>query len=128
MEVSYAYFFWILSTIKMKFGDILVCCMRNISNMFLDQCWRLETSSRPLYGFIKMTVKRDPDIFNSWHLLFLIVPYSHFQKNETQESWHNWLLSNWSRLELSPSPRNCSKDSWKLLPLLIYINWPRLLT
>ena len=37
---TYAYFFWILSTIKMKFGQILVWSMTNISNMFLAQ-WKL---------------------------------------------------------------------------------------
>ena len=52
---TYAYFFLILSTIKMKFGQVLVCCMTNISNMFLVLCQRLETSSRPFYEFIKMT-------------------------------------------------------------------------
>ena len=31
-------------------------------------------------------------------------------------------------LEFSPSPSNCSKDSWELLPLLISINWPSLVT
>ena len=31
---SYAYFFLILSTIKTKFYQILVYCMKNISNMF----------------------------------------------------------------------------------------------
>ena len=46
----------ILSAIKMKFGKILVCYMTNISNMFLAECWRLETSSRPFYDFIKMTI------------------------------------------------------------------------
>ena len=40
---TYAYFFWILSTIKIKFGQILVCCTTNSSNIFLAQCWRLET-------------------------------------------------------------------------------------
>ena len=30
-----AYFFWILSPITMKFGQALVCCMTNTSNMFL---------------------------------------------------------------------------------------------
>ena len=35
---SYAYFFWILSSMKMKFGQILVCFMTNISNMFLAEC------------------------------------------------------------------------------------------
>ena len=29
----------------MKFGQILVCCMTNISNMFLAQYWRLEISA-----------------------------------------------------------------------------------
>ena len=37
-------------------------------------------------------------IFDSWYLPFLILPYSPFQKNETLKTWHNWLLSNWSRL------------------------------
>ena len=31
-------------------------------------------------------------------------------------------------MELSPSPPDCSKDSWKLLLLLISINWPSLVT
>ena len=94
----YAYFFWILSPIKMKFGQILVCCMTNISNMFLAECWRLETSSRLFYDFIKMTIQQDLAIFNGWHIPFLIVFYSPFQQNETLESRHIWLLSNWGRL------------------------------
>ena len=94
----YAYFFWILSPIKMKFGQILVCCMKNISNMFLAECWRLETSSRLFYDFIKMTIQQDLAIFNGWHIPFLIVFYSPFQQNETLESRHIWLLSNWGRL------------------------------
>ena len=38
--------------------------------------------------------------FNNWHLPFLNVPYSPSQKKkkDTLESWHNWLLSNWSRM------------------------------
>ena len=95
---TYAYFFWILSPIKMKFGQILVCCRTNISNMFLTECWRLETSSRLFYDFIKMTIQQDLAIFNGWHIPFLIVLYSPFQKNETLKSWHIWLLSNWGRL------------------------------
>ena len=89
---TYAYFFWILSTIKMKFGQILVCCLTNISNMFLAQCCTLQTSSRPFY-FIKMTIYQDLAILNSWHLPFLNVSYSHFQKSHTCEEsgthfWH----------------------------------------
>ena len=91
-------FFLILSTTKMKFGQILVCCMTNISNIFLIQWWRLETSSRPLYDFIEMTKKRGLAICNSWQLLFLIVSFSPFQKYQALKSWHNWLFSNWSRL------------------------------
>ena len=96
---TYAYFFWILSSIKMKFCQILVCCMTNNSNMFLAECWRLKASSRLFYGFNKMTIQQDPAIFTGWHITFLIVLYSPFQKkNETLESWHIWLLSNWGGL------------------------------
>ena len=50
------------------------------SNMFLTQCWGLETSSTPFYDFMKMTIQQDLVIFNSRHLPFLIVPYPPFQK------------------------------------------------
>ena len=95
---TYAYFFWIVSPIKVKFGQILVRCMTNMSKMFLAECWRLETSSRLFYDFIKMTKKQDLTNFNGWCVPFLTVLYSHFRKNETLESWHIWLLNNWSRL------------------------------
>ena len=85
-------------TIKVKLGQILVYCMENISNIFWTQFWALETSCRPFYNFSKMTIEEDLAILNNWHLPFLIVPYSFFKKNETLESWHNWLLSNLSRL------------------------------
>ena len=78
----------------MQFGQILVCCMTNISNMFLAECWTLETSSRLSYDFIKMTIQQDLAIFNGCHIPSLIVLYSPFQKNEILESWHIWLLSN----------------------------------
>ena len=32
---TYNYFFWILSPIRMKLGQILVCCMTKISKIFL---------------------------------------------------------------------------------------------
>ena len=69
----------------------------NISNTFLAECWRLETSSRPFYDFIKVTIQQDLAIFNSWHMPFLIVLYSPFQK---MKYWNLdiWLLSNWGRL------------------------------
>ena len=51
-----ASFFWILSTLKKEFGQILVCCKTNTSNMFIAQDWRLETNSELFYDFIKMTM------------------------------------------------------------------------
>ena len=54
--------------------------MTNISNMFLAKCWGLETSSRLFYNFIKITIQQDLAIFNGWHIPFLIVLYSSFQK------------------------------------------------
>ena len=95
---SYVHLFLILSTIKMKFGQILMCCITNSSNMFLARSWRLETSSRPLNDFIKTEISQDLAIFNWWDLPFLIVAFSPFQKIETLESWRNWLLSIWRRL------------------------------
>ena len=62
---TYAYFFWILSTLKKKFSQILVYCKTNITDMFLDQDRRLKTSSRLFYNFIKMTIQRDLAIFKS---------------------------------------------------------------
>ena len=65
----------------MEFGQILVCCMTNIYNMFLAQCWRLETSFRPIFNcplftFFKKSKKK-------WN---------------TGIFWHNWFLRYWSRL------------------------------
>ena len=127
----YAYFFRILSPITMKLGQILVCPMTNISNLFLAQCWRLESSFRPFYDFIQMAIERNLVIFNSWHLPFLIVCYSHFQKNETLESWNWWLLSNLSRLLNWKGPGTqpqFSKLLKRKLPLLTSINWPSSVT
>ena len=131
---THAYFFWILSPIKMKFGQILVCWMTNISNMFLAECWRLGTSTKLFYDFIKMKIQQDMAIFNGWHIPFLIVLYSPFKK---MKHWNLDIFGCWvigggcsikKDLESSPSPLNCSEGYWKLLPLLISINWPSLVT
>ena len=58
----------------MKFGQILVRCRKNIFSMFLAERWRLETSSRPFYDFIKM-IQQDLTIFNGWHMSFSIVHF-----------------------------------------------------
>ena len=36
-RLHFCLFFWIVSTIKMKFGQILMQCMANISNLFLER-------------------------------------------------------------------------------------------
>ena len=85
---TYAYFFWIPSPIKMKFGQILVCCMTNISNIILAECWRLKTSSRLFHDFIKITIQQDLAVFNGWHIPFLIVVYLPLQKK-----WNTGILA-----------------------------------
>ena len=72
----------------MKFGQVIVCCMTNVSNMFLAECWGLEASSRLFYDFIKVAIQQDLAIFNGCHLLFSIVLYSPFQENKTLGSCH----------------------------------------
>ena len=57
----------------MKFGQILVCCMANIFNMFLAQCWRLETALYPFMILLKLAISRDLAIVNNLHLSFLNV-------------------------------------------------------
>ena len=64
----------------------------------MAQCWWLETSFRPFYDFNEIPIQQDLTIFSSWYLPFLILPYLPFQKNETLETWHKWLLSDCSRL------------------------------
>ena len=75
----------------MKFGQILVCCMTNISNMFLAQNWRLKTSSSHFHDFIKLTIKQDLTILNSGHVQILIVSYSPlFQIKKKQKKKKHW--------------------------------------
>ena len=97
-KLHLCYFFWILSTIKMKFCQILVCCVANISNVFLAECWRLETSCRLFHDFIKMTIQENLTIFGGWHLPFLNGPDSLFFKKKKRKHWNLdiiWLFSNW---------------------------------
>ena len=60
--------------------------------------------------------------------------FSPFQKNEMPESWHNWLLSNWSRLlyrkgpGTKPQPSKLFKSFLKIITLLYIINRPSLVT
>ena len=54
----------VLSTMNMKFGQILLCCMINISNMFLANAgdWKLVPGP---YDFVKVTIQQDLAIFTS---------------------------------------------------------------
>ena len=79
--------------IKMKCGQILVYLMANLSIMFLVQCWRLETSSRPFYDFNEMAIicqflVVDIDIillFTIVNLPFLLLSYLLFQKKKKKK-------------------------------------------
>ena len=53
---TFTNFFGILTMIKMKFGQILMYLIANISNMFLVQCWGLETNSRSIYDFNEIRI------------------------------------------------------------------------
>ena len=68
-----------------------------------------------------------------WPLPFLTVRHSPFHKNETLESWHNWLMSNWSRLLNWKGPRTWPQFSKSFkrflkMSLSISINRPSLVT
>ena len=82
-----------------------VYLMTNLSNMFLVQCWRLETSSRSFYSLNEMTVWQDLSIFSIWYYPVLIFFYLNFQKIKTLETWNNCLLSNWNKLLHWTGPR-----------------------
>ena len=81
---TYAYFFWMLSTIKMKFVQSLVCCMTNVSNIFLAKCWRLEISSRLFYNFIRINYNEELFFIHlfkkmkQWNLFFFVIFISFF--------------------------------------------------
>ena len=125
MEVTFMFFFCI---VKMKFGQILVFCTTSISNMFLSQCYRLETSSMPFYNFIEMAISSYLASFNNWHLPLLIFHYSSFQKKRKRTLDIIGYYVIWSdsqtekKLELIPSLPNYYKDFWKLLPILLSIS------
>ena len=117
---TYFYFFWILSPTKIKFGQILVCCVTNISDMFLAEYWRLKTSCRLFYDYIKIIILQDLAIFNGWYIQFLIALYSPFQKNETLESGYISLLRTWGRL-LNWEGHGIWPQSAKLFKILLKI-------
>ena len=95
---TYAYFFGILSPVKMKLGQILVC------QIFITCFWLNAADWKLVPGPFMILLKWQNNelwpflIVDIYHWLTLIVSYSHFQKNETLESWLSWLLSNLNKL------------------------------
>ena len=112
----------------MKFGQILVCCMTNISNML----WLNPGDWKLVPGLFMILLKWQYSKICPFLIVDVFVPYSLFQKNEALESWHDWLLSNWSSLlnwkgpGTKPQSSNCSKSFRKILLLLTSISWPGL--
>ena len=111
---TYAYFFWILSTIKMKFGQILPCCIT-----FVTCFWLIARDWKLIPGPSMTNSKIWPillvDLYQLW------VPLIHlFQKNETLESWHSWLLSDWSRL-LNWKGAGTYPQSSKLFKIIVLV-------
>ena len=71
----------------MKCGQIPVYCIKNISNMFLAQCWKLEASSRPFYYFIKMAVEPVDNIDNRSGQLFSQYILKYFRHYRETTNW-----------------------------------------
>ena len=76
--------------------------------MILAGCWRLETSFKLFYDFIKMKIQQDQVILNSWHIPFLIVLSSHFQKK--MKHWNFYIFGYWVQVAKL-------KSSWNLVPV-----------
>ena len=64
----------------MKLGQILVCCMTNISNMFWLNAGDWKLVPGPFIILLKWNYSKILAIFNSWHLHFYISLIHHFQK------------------------------------------------
>ena len=82
---------------KIIWTMILICDMCNYNDFSFSRKndWKLVLG--PFMILSKWHIERSSH-FNSWHLPFSIILYSPSEKNETAESWHNWLLSNWRKL------------------------------
>ena len=60
----------------MKIGQMIVCCLTNISSMFLAQCWRLEIyvcNICLLFALLFVCLHVDHDVTNaSLHLCLIL--------------------------------------------------------
>ena len=111
----------------MKFGQILLCCMTKISNMFLTQCWRLETISRLFFDFI---IKFQKSLF-----LLCVAKYCKnqlhnrpFENHFFQKSipYINQLTdqhcrsTGWSQYDINPFKKTFSPDYIHWLYVIMY--------
>ena len=84
------------------FYMITASVMKELSNHFSAQYWRLETRVISFYDFIKMTIQWDLVICNSWHLPFLTSLIHFFKKkkktkknNGTKKQWKLDIIGYW---------------------------------
>ena len=110
---NFMYFFRVLDSIKINFGQILVQLLTNILNLFLALLWILESSSRTFYYFHKMVIYCHLlNIFSGRFLILLIITINGF-----------WLIVvGWQirrGLDFGPSPPNCAKYILKILSMTV---------
>lgn len=131
----FSYAFWILGSVKVRFGQTLLYLMKNMSAMFLIPFWNLETISRPFYDFNKNGLWWDLLIPSGQYLSFLFTKVNPFKKREKLESYHHSLLTKYNNLVKSKMVKlfkNCwlissslahSQCFW-LYILVDQISWP----
>ena len=109
----------------MKFGQILVQLMTNISNSFSALLPTLETSSRPSNDFHKIAVQCNLLISSGWRRLFFC---AHLPKNK--QTHHNCFLSliGWLIDRFRTYTFKSGKLFLKIMPIIISISWPNFMS
>ena len=123
-KYTYAYFFWILSTIKMTFGQILVCSITKLSSIFLAQYFRVETISRHFFILLNWQYSEiwpflTVDIYHFWmSLIQLFKKIKHWNLDKIDY----WVIGAgcWIKkhLELIPFLQICQKIPNSYFPCL----------
>lgn len=86
-QTNHHYWFKIVSSIKMKLGQLLVKLMTNISNLLLALSWTLDTSPTCFYNFDKMEIWCNLFVLSkSCLLLFPIVSVHTFKRIKNHNS------------------------------------------
>ena len=100
----------------MKLDQILVCCMTNISNLFLAQGWRLDTSSRPFMILLKWQYSKIWPflIFDFYQFslsLINLFTKMNFWNLDMIGYWHYWITG------AGPQSSKLLKRFLKIIPL-----------